>query len=78
MGLAVVAEDGSEMTSEMWDKRAFRKLIFLVPVVNIYVGAYEVARIFQRHTHQTNTDLSVGSIVAHAYSLPPANRRHIR
>ena len=78
MGLAVVAEDGSEMTSEMWDRRSFRKLILLIPVINLYVGAYEVARIFQRHTHQTNTDLSVGSIVAHAYSLPPANRRHIR
>ena len=78
MGLAVVAEDGSEMTSGMWDRRAFRKLVLLIPLINIYVGAYEVARIYQRHTHQTNTDLRVGSIVAHAYSLPPANRRHIR
>ena len=78
MGLAVLVDDGSEMTSEMWDRRAFRKLVYLIPVVNLIVGSYEVARIFQRHTHQTNIDLSVGSIVAQADSLPPANRRHIR
>jgi uncharacterized RDD family membrane protein YckC len=78
MGLAVLVDDGSEMTSEMWDRRAFRKLVYLIPVINLIVGSYEVARIFQRHTHQTNIDLSVGSIVAQADSLPPANRRHIR
>ena len=78
MGLAVLVDDGSEMTSDMWDRRAFRKLVYLIPIVNLIVGSYEVARIFQRHTHQTNIDLSVGSIVAQADSLPPANRRHIR
>ena len=49
MGLAVLVDDGSEMTSEMWDCRAFRKLVYLIPVVNLIVGSYEVARIFQRH-----------------------------
>ena len=77
-GLAVVAEDGSALTSEMWDSRSLRKLFLLVPLLNIYVGAYELARISQRHTHQTNVDVQVGSIVAHSDSLPPASRRHIR
>ena len=77
-GLAVVAEDGSALTSEMWDSRSFRKLLLLIPLLNIYVGAYELARISQRHTHQSNVDLHVGSIVAHSDSLPPASRRHIR
>ena len=61
LGLAVVVEDGSGMTSQMWDARA-----------------YDLARISQRHTHQSNVDLRVGSIVVHADSLPPASRRHIR
>jgi hypothetical protein len=78
MGLAIVCTDGSAVTSEMWDRRAFWKLVYLVPLVNALVGVYEVARIFQRHTHQTNLDLKVGTIVAHANSLPPGIRKHIR
>ena len=77
-GIAVIAEDGSGMTSQMWDRRALRKLLYLLPVLNLYFGVYDLARISQRHTHQSNIDLHVGSIVAHADSLPPASRRHIR
>ena len=77
-GIAVLAEDGSAMTSQMWDQRARRKLIFLIPILNIIQGVRELARISQRHTHQSNVDLHVGSIVAHADSLPPANRKHIK
>ena len=77
-GLAVIAEDGSAMTSQMWDQRALRKLIFLIPIANIVVGVIEIRRISSRHTHQSNIDLHVGSIVTHADSLPPASRRHIK
>ena len=77
-GIAVLAEDGSEMTSKMWDQRALRKLIFLIPIINILQGIRELMRISQRHTHQSNIDLYVGSIVAHADSLPPANSKHIK
>ena len=48
-GLAVIAEDGSALTSEMWDSRSMRKLVLLIPLLNLYVGAYELARISQRH-----------------------------
>jgi len=78
MGLAVLAEDGSEMTNKMWEKRALRKLIYLIFPFSIYFGSYDLARISQRHTHQSNIDLFVGSIVAQANSLPPANRKHIK
>ncbi len=78
MGLAVVCSDGSAVTSQMWDRRAIWKLVYLIPLVNIATAVYEVARIFQRHTHQTNLDLKIGTIVAHANSLPPASRKHIR
>ena len=77
-GIAVLAEDGSAMTSQMWDQRALRKLVFLIPILNIVQGVRELSRISQRHTHQSNIDLHVGSIVAHADSLPPANRKHIK
>ena len=78
MGLAVLAEDGSEMTSKMWEIRALKKLGYLIFPFSIYFGSYDLARISQRHTHQSNIDLRVGSIVAHANSLPPANRKHIK
>ena len=78
MGLAVLAEDGSEMTNKMWEIRAMKKLIYLIFPFSFYFGAYDLTRISQRHTHQSNVDLRVGSIVAHANSLPPANRKHIK
>lgn len=77
-GLAVLAEDGSAMTSAMLDERARRKLVFLIPVLNMVFGIIELRRISSRHTHQSNIDLHVGSIVVHADSLPPANRKHVR
>ena len=76
--LAIVAEDGSEMTSAMWDRRSRGKLLFLIPLFNIYHAAYEVQRIRQRHTHQSNLDRNIGSIVVISNSLPPALRRHLR
>ncbi len=78
LGIAVVKDNGDEVTSEIWDNRAFGKLLYLIPVLNIYFGIYELARISQRHTHQSNLDLRVGTIVAHSASLPPGSRRHIR
>ena len=78
LGLAIVCDDGEKLSSKMWDRRSAWKLLFLIPIVNIYIGVYEIARISQRHTHQSNLDLRVGTIVAHAFSLPPASRRHIK
>ena len=77
-GIAVVSDDGSEMTSEMWDKRVLQKLIYLIPIVGWYNGAYDLARISQRHTHQSNVDVKVNTIVVKAYSLPPLYRKHIK
>ena len=77
-GLAVLAEDGSAMTSAMLDERAARKLVFLIPVLNVVFGIIELRRISSRHTHQSNIDLHVGSIVVHADSLPHANMKHVR
>lgn len=76
--IAIVAEDGSEMTSDMWDRRSLGKLLFLIPLFNLYHAAYEIQRIRQRHTHQSNLDRRVGSIVVISNSLPPALRRHLR
>jgi len=77
-GIAVVSDDGSGVSSEMWDRRSVGKLLYLLPIVNLYFGVNELARISQRHTHQSNLDLKIGTIVAHANSLPPASRRSIR
>jgi len=77
-GIAVICDDGSAVTSGMWDIRATGKLLYLLPVINLYIGAYELARISQRHTHQSNLDLKIGTIVAHSNSLPPFSRKNIR
>ena len=45
MGLAVLAEDGSEMTNRMWEIRALKKLIYLIFPFSFYFGAYDLARI---------------------------------
>ena len=78
LGIAIVKVDGDMVTSEMWDSRAAGKILYLIPVLNLYFGVYELARISQRHTHQSNLDLRVGTIVAHSSSLPPGSRRHIK
>jgi hypothetical protein len=78
LGIAIVKDNGDAVTSEMWDSRAAGKLLYLIPLLNFYFGIYELARISQRHTHQSNLDLRVGTIVAHSASLPPGSRRHIR
>ena len=78
LGIAIVMEDGGKVESDIWDRRAFTKLLYLLPVLNLYFGVYELARISQRHTHQSNLDLRVGTIVAHSESLPPASRKNIR
>ena len=57
MGLAVLAEDGSEMTSKMWEIRALKKLGYLIFPFSIYFGSYDLARISQRHTHQSNIEI---------------------
>jgi uncharacterized RDD family membrane protein YckC len=78
-GLAVVREDGKQLESADWDRRALRKLVYVLPLVGpLFFGIRDLLRIQQRHTHQSSIDLAVASIVAEADSLPPASRQHIR
>jgi uncharacterized RDD family membrane protein YckC len=78
-GLAVVREDGKQLDSSDWDRRARRKLVYVLPLVGpLYFGVRDLLRIRRRHTHQSSIDLAVASIVAKEDSLPPASRRHIR
>ena len=77
-GIAVVSDDGSEMTSKMWDRRVLRKLIYLIPIIGWNNGIYDLARISQRHSHRSDIDVKVNTIVVKAYSLPPSFRKHIK
>ena len=43
MGLAVLAEEGSEMTSKMWEIRAMKKLGYFIFTLSIYFGSYDLA-----------------------------------
>ena len=78
MGLAIVRENGDPMNSNDWDARSIRKLMYLVSILNIWVIYRDSIRIHLRHTHQSEIDLTVGSIVAIANSLPVAHRSPIK
>jgi len=78
MGLAIVRENGDSMNSKDWDVRSIRKLLYLVPLLNVYIIYRDLLRIHLRHTHQSDIDLAAGSIVAIANSLPIAHRSSIK
>ena len=78
MGLAIVQENGDPMNSNNWDVRSFRKLLYLIPILNLWFISRDLFRIHKRHTHQSEIDLSAGSIVAIANSLPVAHRGPIK
>ncbi len=78
LGLAVVSTDGGELSKRDWDSRAFRKLLYLLPILDIWFLLRDTMRIRQRHTHQSNIDLAAGSIVAIANSLPAHTRAFLR
>ncbi|CAI8231977.1 MAG: Uncharacterised protein [Methanobacteriota archaeon] len=78
LGLAIVRDNGDAMESEDWDRRSVRKLLYLLPIINIWFIVRDVFRMHQRHTHQSEIDLAAGSIVAIANSLPVAHRGPIR
>ena len=78
MGLAILQENGDPMNSKDWDRRSIRKLIYLIPILNIWAFYRDLIRIHLRHTHQSEIDLAVGSIVAIANSLPVAHRSPIK
>tara|TARA_B000000609_G_scaffold71092_1_gene53268 strand:+ start:5891 stop:6505 length:615 start_codon:yes stop_codon:yes gene_type:complete len=78
MGLAIVQENGDPMNSKNWDIRSFRKLLYLIPILNLWFISRDLFLIHKRHTHQSQIDLSAGSIVAIANSLPVAHRGPIK
>ena len=78
MGLAIVKENGDAMESKNWDLRAFQKLFYLIPILNLWLISRDLYRIHKRHTHQSQIDLRAGSIVAIANSLPVAYRGPIQ
>ena len=79
LGLAVVREDGSALTRLDWDKRALRKIRYVVPVIGLlWFGIRDSLLIQKRHTHQSSIDLTVGSIVVDGNSLSPTFRKHLK
>ncbi len=78
LGLAVVRADGGELSRREWEIRAVRKLLYLLPAVNIWFTVRDALRIRSRHTHQSNIDLAADSIVAVADSLPADSRALLR
>jgi uncharacterized RDD family membrane protein YckC len=77
-GLAVVREDGEPLHRTDYGRRAFAKLRYLLPILQIIFFIIDARHIRRRHTHQSSIDLACASIVVIANSLPPAKRLHLR
>ena len=77
-GLAVVREDGEPLPRIDCGSRAFAKLRYLLPILQIIFFMIDARHIRRRHTHQSSIDLACASIVVIANSLPPAKRLHLR
>ncbi len=77
-GLAVLREDGERLSREACGTRSFRKLCYIIPIIQLIFAFIDLRHITRRHTHQSSIDLHVASIVVVADSLPPAKRKHLR
>ena len=77
-GLAVVMEDGGAPSRDAAGARAWRKLVYAFPIVQLIFFFRHGRQIHTRHTHQSNIDLVCATAVVVANSLPPARRRHLR
>jgi len=77
-GLAVLREDGERLSLEACGMRSFRKLGYIIPILQLICAFIDLRHIVARHTHQSSIDLQVASIVVIANSLPPAKRNHLR
>ena len=45
LGIAIVKDNGDAVSSDMWDRRASGKLLYLIPVLNLYFGILSLIHI---------------------------------
>lgn len=70
MRLAVIYGDTTLMTEGNWGRRALLKLRYIIPIIGLLFGAYDVIRIHHSETHQTSLDWRTNTIVVMDWSLP--------
>lgn len=78
MHLAVIYGDATLMPEQEWGRRAVAKLRYIIPVLGLLVGVYDLIRIHRSETHQTSIDWRTNSIVVMDWSLPSEIRIHLR
>ncbi len=70
MKLAIIYGDGTMMPKENWEKRAFYKLRYVLPVIGIILGIIDLIKIMRSETHQSRIDWYNNTIVVMEWSLP--------
>jgi|TARA_B100001540_G_C15732674_1_gene608361 hypothetical protein len=68
--LAIIYGDGTMMPEKNWEKRAFYKLRYLLPLIGIIIGIIDLIKIMRGETHQSRIDWYTNTIVVMDWSLP--------
>ena len=68
--LAIIYGDGTMMPEKNWEKRAFYKLRYLLPLIGIILGIIDLIKIMRSETHQSRVDWYTNTIVVMDWSLP--------
>ena len=58
------------MPEKNWEKRAFYKLRYLLPLIGIILGIIDLIKIMNSETHQSRIDWYTNTIVVMDWSLP--------
>ena len=68
--LAIIYGDGTMMPENNWEKRAFYKLRYLLPIIGVFIGILDLIKIMRSETHQSRIDWYTNTIVVMDWSLP--------
>lgn len=70
MKLAIIYGDSTMVPQQTWEKRAFYKLRYVLPIVGIIIGIIDLIKIMKGETHQSRIDWYTNTIVVMDWSLP--------
>ncbi len=76
--LVIIHGSGTLFPHDEWTKRSLAKLRYIIPLIGLFIGLYDLYKIYSSETHQTTLDWKNNSIVVMVWSLPINLRNGIR
>ncbi len=70
MKLAIIYGDSTTVPQQIWEKRAFYKLRYALPIIGVIIGIIDLIKIMRGETHQSRIDWYTNTIVVMDWSLP--------